>query len=36
WGLGIDRIAMLSMGISDIREMFSQNIDFILKKEVVY
>jgi len=36
WGLGIDRIAMLKMGINDIREMFSQNLDFIRKREVVY
>ena len=36
WGLGIDRIAMLNMGVRDIREMFSQDLNYIRKKEVVY
>lgn len=29
WGLGIDRLAMLSLGITDIRELFSNNIQFL-------
>jgi phenylalanyl-tRNA synthetase alpha chain len=36
WGLGIDRIAMLNMGVKDIREMYSQDLGFIRKKGVVY
>ncbi|MBU0471439.1 MAG: phenylalanine--tRNA ligase subunit alpha, partial [Nanoarchaeota archaeon] len=29
WGFGIDRLAMLKLGISDIRELFSQKLDFL-------
>ncbi|MBI4360609.1 phenylalanine--tRNA ligase subunit alpha [Candidatus Micrarchaeota archaeon] len=29
WGLGIDRLAMLSLGITDVRELFSSNIGFL-------
>ncbi len=36
WGIGVDRLAMIKMGMGDIRDMLSQNIDFIRKKEVVY
>ncbi len=29
WGLGVDRLAMLSLGITDIRELFSNDIAFL-------
>ncbi len=29
WGLGIDRLAMVSMGITDIRELFSSDIAYL-------
>lgn len=34
WGLGIDRLAMFKLGINDIRNLFSQNLDW-LRKTVV-
>jgi phenylalanyl-tRNA synthetase alpha chain len=34
WGLGIDRLAMFKLGINDIRDLFSQNLDW-LRKQVV-
>ena len=35
WGLGIDRLAMFNLGINDIRQLFSQNIDWLRKKPIV-
>jgi phenylalanyl-tRNA synthetase alpha chain len=29
WGLGLDRMAMVALGIHDIRELFSDNLDLI-------
>jgi phenylalanyl-tRNA synthetase alpha chain len=29
WGLGIDRMAMMSLGINDIRELFSPNLEAV-------
>lgn len=29
WGMGIDRMAMMSLGLSDIRELFTPNIDSV-------
>lgn len=29
WGLGIDRLAMHKLGIEDIRQLFSQDLDFL-------
>jgi len=34
WGFGIDRLAMYKLNIKDIRELFSQNIDW-LRKHVI-
>jgi len=31
WGLGIDRLAMMKLGINDIRELFSYDLDFLRK-----
>jgi phenylalanyl-tRNA synthetase alpha chain len=35
WGLGIDRLFMLKAGISDIRQLFSTNLDWLRRHEVV-
>lgn len=35
WGLGIDRMAMVSLGISDIRQLFSHDLEFIRDSKVV-
>lgn len=35
WGLGIDRLAMFKLGINDIRNMFSQNLDWLRKQVAV-
>ncbi len=32
WGLGLDRMAMVALGISDIRDLFSSDLDFIRSK----
>lgn len=34
WGLGIDRLAMFKLGIKDIREIFSHNLDWLRKQKV--
>ncbi len=31
WGLGIDRLAMFKLGINNIRELFSQNLEWLRK-----
>ncbi|NUN11304.1 phenylalanine--tRNA ligase subunit alpha [Candidatus Micrarchaeota archaeon] len=31
WGLGIDRLAMNAMGITDIRDLFTQNLELLRK-----
>ncbi len=36
WGLGIDRLGMFSMGIKDIRKLFSHDLDFLRKAKVVW
>lgn len=35
WGLGIDRLYMLKAGIDDIRQIFTQDLDWIRRKEMV-
>ncbi|MBS3098200.1 phenylalanine--tRNA ligase subunit alpha [Candidatus Woesearchaeota archaeon] len=35
WGLGIDRLAMFKLGIKDIRELFSHNLEFLRSVKVV-
>lgn len=35
WGLGIDRMAMVSLGINDIRQLFSHDLEFIRDSKVV-
>jgi phenylalanyl-tRNA synthetase alpha chain len=35
WGLGVDRLFMMRAGIDDIRGIFSQNLDWLRRKQVV-
>ncbi len=35
WGLGIDRLAMFRLGITDIRYLFSQNLDWLRKQVII-
>jgi len=34
WGLGLDRMAMVALGIQDIRDLFSTDLDFIRTKKI--
>lgn len=34
WGLGVDRLFMMRAGVDDIRMIFSQDLDWLRKKEV--
>ena len=34
WGIGIDRIAMFKLGLKDIRELFSHNLEFLRNAKV--
>lgn len=34
WGLGLDRMAMVALGIHDIRDLFSKDLDFIRTKKI--
>jgi phenylalanyl-tRNA synthetase alpha chain len=27
WGMGIDRMALMALGLNDLRELFSENIE---------
>ena len=35
WGLGVDRLAMFSLGIQDIRELFSQDLKWLRESKMV-
>jgi phenylalanyl-tRNA synthetase alpha chain len=35
WGLGIDRLAMFKLGLNDIRELFSQDLNWLRKQAVL-
>ncbi len=35
WGLGVGRLAMIKLGISDIRYLYSDNLDWLRNKEMV-
>ncbi len=35
WGLGIDRLAMFKLGIDDIRELFSKNLDWLRNQKML-
>jgi phenylalanyl-tRNA synthetase alpha chain len=34
WGLGVDRLFMMKSGLCDIRQIFSQDLDWLRKKQV--
>ena len=34
WGLGLDRMAMMALGISDIRELFSRDLDRVREQRI--
>jgi phenylalanyl-tRNA synthetase alpha chain len=34
WGLGLDRMAMVALGINDIRELFSRDLDRIRTQRI--
>ena len=34
WGIGIDRVAMVILGIDDIRDLYSQDINFLRNRKV--
>jgi phenylalanyl-tRNA synthetase alpha chain len=34
WGLGVDRLFMMRAGVDDIRDIFSQSLDWMRRKEV--
>jgi phenylalanyl-tRNA synthetase alpha chain len=36
WGLGLDRMAMVALGIHDIRELFTENLDMIRTTRSVF
>ena len=35
WGLGVDRLGMFNLGLKDIRQLFSSDIDFLRKSRVM-
>ncbi len=35
WGLGVDRMAMVALGINDIRQLFGHDLEFIRQSKVV-
>ena len=36
WGIGVDRVAMIIMGIDDIRDLYSQSICYLRSKKVLW
>jgi phenylalanyl-tRNA synthetase alpha chain len=36
WGIGIDRLAMFKLGINDIRELFSRNLDWLRNSKIIF
>ncbi len=35
WGIGIDRLAMFKLGLTDIRQLFSQDLEFLRTSRVI-
>ncbi|MDR0550596.1 MAG: hypothetical protein LBG72_10460, partial [Spirochaetaceae bacterium] len=35
WGIGIDRMALMALGLSDLRELFSYDIDAVRERRAV-
>ena len=36
WGIGVDRVAMIIMGIDDIRDLYSQSISYLRSRRVLW
>ncbi len=36
WGLGLDRMAMIALGIQDIRDLFSRDLDLVRTKKIKF
>ena len=36
WGLGIDRLAMYRLGIKDIRELFTRNLEWLRNRPIIF
>jgi len=36
WGIGVDRVAMIIMGIDDIRDLYSQSISYLRNRRVLW
>jgi phenylalanyl-tRNA synthetase alpha chain len=36
WGLGVSRVAMLRMGLTDLRELYQSDIDWIRNTPVIH
>jgi phenylalanyl-tRNA synthetase alpha chain len=34
WGIGFDRLAMIALGVDDIRELYSRRLDWLRTKPV--
>ncbi|MBS7638849.1 hypothetical protein KEJ42_00015, partial [Candidatus Bathyarchaeota archaeon] len=35
WGLGVDRLFMMKAGINDIRYLFTHDLEWLRKKEMI-
>ncbi|MEE9406115.1 MAG: phenylalanine--tRNA ligase subunit alpha, partial [Candidatus Aenigmarchaeota archaeon] len=35
WGIGIDRLAMFKLGIKDIRQLFSRDLQWLRRQKVI-
>ena len=35
WGIGIDRLAMLFLGVKDIRDLYSLDIEYLRSRRVI-
>jgi phenylalanyl-tRNA synthetase alpha chain len=33
WGLGIDRMALMQLGLNDLRELFTNNLDSLRQRK---
>ena len=36
WGIGIDRMALMALGLSDLRELFSEDIEQVRLRKALY
>lgn len=35
WGMGVDRLAMFKLGIKDMRDLFTQNLEWLRQSKMV-